>query len=315
MHATTVTRLRRPPPAPALRVDDDHDDDEVAPCLVCTRRSPRPLCAACAARIACGSALIAEQVVVTSTQPTDGALVDPWGRTHRLDARVSIGRAGDRQAVHVSHASVSRQHARLWREDRTWRVRDDGSLNGTYVDGALCIGDVIVRPGAVVQFGDVSFFFVIGCDDRDALDDDSPTQPIALPLRYGKAHGTGGPSPDDLASDGLPRVALALVEAPSGGGGYLIVDGVHAQLTHMQLAFMQTLVARTLRDDGANPLVRGFVGFEELMVALPWNSRNPTSNHLRQLIRRVRGSLAEVELGWLVEARRHLGYRLAVIPA
>lgn len=63
-----------------------------------------------------------------------------------------VGREGD---LVVSDPTVSRQHARVTREDDTVTVEDLGSSNGTFVDGVRIDEPTVVKPGATVHFGSV----------------------------------------------------------------------------------------------------------------------------------------------------------------
>jgi FHA domain/Domain of unknown function (DUF1707) len=69
-----------------------------------------------------------------------------------LNGSVVVGRSR-RCACIIGDQSVSRRHAVIRREDGAWRLRDLGSMNGTYVNGARIVDDVEVRPGDEVGFG------------------------------------------------------------------------------------------------------------------------------------------------------------------
>src|SRR5688500_13130288 len=57
------------------------------------------------------------------------------GRRYKLaDGEYIIGRRSDCQ-IFVPDMRVSRQHARLWRDNEIWAVEDLGSNNGTFVNG------------------------------------------------------------------------------------------------------------------------------------------------------------------------------------
>jgi pSer/pThr/pTyr-binding forkhead associated (FHA) protein len=65
---------------------------------------------------------------------TDAAHAGTRVQTQPPDSGVTIGRAFDNQIV-VNNPQVSRHHAVLEKEGRTWVIRDLGSANGTYVNG------------------------------------------------------------------------------------------------------------------------------------------------------------------------------------
>src|SRR5439155_22132019 len=48
---------------------------------------------------------------------------------------------------------VSSRHAAIVRHDTTFRVRDLGSKNGTFVNGARVVDEVILHDGDVIGFG------------------------------------------------------------------------------------------------------------------------------------------------------------------
>jgi pSer/pThr/pTyr-binding forkhead associated (FHA) protein len=67
-------------------------------------------------------------------------------------ARVRIGR-GSQCHVRLEHASVSREHAELYRQGPITAVRDLGSTNGTYLNGSRCEHGVL-SEGCVLRVGD-----------------------------------------------------------------------------------------------------------------------------------------------------------------
>jgi pilus assembly protein CpaF len=72
----------------------------------------------------------------------------------RFDSdQISIGRVAGNDVVLVN-PTVSSHHARLYREDGGWRVADQGSTNGTFVNGQLVGTEPArVREGDEVQVG------------------------------------------------------------------------------------------------------------------------------------------------------------------
>ena len=56
-------------------------------------------------------------------------------------------------------------------------------------------------------------------------------------------------------------------------------------------------------------LVRGFVRSSELIADLSWDTREPSENHVKQLVRRVRRALIKSEIGDLIESRHRFGNR------
>lgn len=84
-------------------------------------------------------------------------------RTPRLRLPIreeaTIGRSRECDSVLVD-PSVSRKHALLRQQEGSWRVRDLNSTNGTYVNGWRVIGEVEVRPGDEVSFGEATYRLV-----------------------------------------------------------------------------------------------------------------------------------------------------------
>ena len=79
----------------------------------------------------------------------------------RLTVRVpvvNIGRAEYNDLV-VPDDSVSGSHAKLQRREGIWVITDNQSTNGTWVDGERVYGEVMLGPGAVVRFGEISAMF------------------------------------------------------------------------------------------------------------------------------------------------------------
>jgi hypothetical protein len=68
-------------------------------------------------------------------------------------ARIELGRSPSCQLVFADD-SVSRRHATLLVRDGAWFVRDQGSLNGTWLNGRR-VQDAEVRPGDELQLGEV----------------------------------------------------------------------------------------------------------------------------------------------------------------
>ena len=80
------------------------------------------------------------------------------GRTFQIDSDAIIGRQSDTLALIDS--TVSRQHARLIRQNDAWAIEDLNSANGTFVNGArikrptpLHLGDQIRCGTTLLVFG------------------------------------------------------------------------------------------------------------------------------------------------------------------
>ena len=67
--------------------------------------------------------------------------------------RVTIGRTEDADVSIAWDASVSRQHAEVIKDDLAWHIVDEGSLNGTYVEGERVRGRQRLVDGDRVRVG------------------------------------------------------------------------------------------------------------------------------------------------------------------
>ena len=90
-------------------------------------------------------------LVYSAGQPTLAA-VSPGA------ALLVLGREGE--GVFPLHdATMSRRHAEVRREGGVWRVRDLGSRNGTFVDGAPADGAIAYEDPTLLRLGDTLFLF------------------------------------------------------------------------------------------------------------------------------------------------------------
>lgn len=92
------------------------------------------------------------------------------------DSEVIIGRDED-AAVRIGSSEVSRQHCLLTPTEGGLSVRDLGSRNGTFVDGAP-IGqseEVLLKPGASLTVGPMTFQLVDTSAEIKARSESDPT--------------------------------------------------------------------------------------------------------------------------------------------
>jgi hypothetical protein len=88
--------------------------------------------------------------------PPDGAAVV---RTPMPGEALRIGRSAD-CGLRLDHPSVSRAHAELADAGDGWCLRDLGSKNGTFVDGAR-VGEARLERACWLRFGDVHCEFAL----------------------------------------------------------------------------------------------------------------------------------------------------------
>lgn len=302
-------------------------------CPVCRQRPAEVgvLCEECRDELSSPIKIMPEQIQLHGTRPTMAALIDLWGRAHRLDPRTLIGRQVDGQGLAILEPSVSRHHAHVLLDGDEWSMRDLGSANGTFSDERLIDATTPIKDGDRVRFGHIAFYFI---DDVARLPSPkvgrtmtATIRPFDRPIPNSAAviatttHPAftmpGRPVVEDeeeRTDVGLPTLQFRLHEPTGGGGGLIEVDGKQVQLTTTQFELMALMIRRMAAEAHQPELVRGFVRSSELIADLSWDTREPSENHVKQLVRRVRRALIKSEIGDLIESRHRFGYRLRAIP-
>jgi hypothetical protein len=266
------------------------------------------LCDGCAARICGSTALCPEQITSGDVPKALAVLADRWGRTHPVGATTVVGRSPGRGGLAIAEPSVSRRHAVLEQSDDGWRLRDLDSANGTRVNAKPVTSSVLLRTSDLVSFADVAFYFVSTTlfAGSTASEPSTLRPPVSLITEEDE-------EPDETFF-GL-RSARVEMSAPSGGGaGVFMLDDKTTPLTLAQFELVSTLAKRMTEETSVDERVRGFVRSTELLVSLAWDTSAPDDNHLKQLVRRVRRTLARAGMPDVIEARHGFGYRLRVIP-
>ena len=230
-------------------------------------------------------------------------IVDGFGGAHAIAAKAVIGRnhGGD---VVVLASSVSREHAELRRGETGWTVRDLGSRNGTFVDGARCQGRTALPGRAVLKIGDVALWFLA----------DVAAEPTRSPVM---ATGSAG--------GGLVRYQLVRGDAElcvvggdsAAAGGALLSRAAGAQswseraLPPLEFQLLRALCARAHDEAGLPSAVRGCVPTKQLARELPFQSKYANEENVRQVVRRLRGVLAEVGAQGVLSVAPGRGYYVA----
>ncbi len=264
-----------------------------------------------------------EQLQPHGIRPTMAALIDLWGRPHRLDPRTIIGRQVEGTGLAILEPSVSRHHAHVTLDGDVWTLRDLGSANGTYLDDKLIEAPLPIKDGDRVRFGHIAFYFINDISrlpaprvGRTATATIKPQSIPAViePAPAPAARADDGFDEEERTNVGLPAMSFKLHEPTGGGGGLIEVDGKQVQLTTTQFELMALMIRRMASESHQPELVRGFVRSSELIADLSWDTREPSENHVKQLVRRVRRALIKSEIGDLIESRHRFGYRLRAIP-
>ena len=73
-----------------------------------------------------------------------------------LSLPATIGR-GNNVTLTLPHPLVSRQHCEIFEKDGELKVRDLGSLNGTFVNNQRIDQDFSLKPGELLTIGSVTF--------------------------------------------------------------------------------------------------------------------------------------------------------------
>jgi ribosomal protein S27E len=75
-----------------------------------------------------------------------------------LDERTTIGRSPD-CGIFLDDVTVSRKHAVLVQDGERWRIEDQGSLNGTFVNRER-VDDAVLADGDELQIGKYRLTFL-----------------------------------------------------------------------------------------------------------------------------------------------------------
>ncbi len=292
-------------------------------CPICGQRPPEVgvLCEECRDELSSPIRIMPEQLQPHGVRPTMAALIDLWGRPHRLDPRTIIGRQVEGTGLAILEPSVSRHHAHVTLDGDVWTLRDLGSANGTYVDDKLIEGPVVLKDHDRVRFGHIAFYFLPDVSvlpsprvGRTATATIRPPASTPMPTPEPALESKSEFDHEEHTDVGLPTMSFQLHEPTGGGGGLIEVDGKQVQLTTTQFELMALMIRRMASEEHQPELVRGFVRSSELIADLSWDTREPSENHVKQLVRRVRRALIKNEIGDLIESRHRFGYRLRAIP-
>jgi len=276
-------------------------------CLCCGAATEvGSLCRPCAQDVPPCEGLIPDHVrsTVTATD-ADAWLVDGFGVAHAASEKTMIGRSQDGQLV-VLASSVSREHAELKKTDAGWQVRDLGSRNGTFIDGTRCQGRVTVRGRGIVKVGDVALWFLA----------EVVHEPVTPPSM---ATGSVG--------GGLVRFMISRADGElcvvGGGdataGGALLSRATGAEswqeraLPPLEFQLLRALCARATEESDSPAAVRGCVGTKQLARDLPFQSKYANEENVRQVVRRLRGALAEVGADGMLAVVPGRGYYLSSV--
>jgi hypothetical protein len=98
--------------------------------------------------------------------------------TFPLRGEIELGREKN-NAIVVSDQKVSRHHAKLTPIDNTFIIHDQGSANGTYVNGVLIAQPTRLHNKDKIRIGDASFLFTTDEPDATIYDPLPSSVPVA----------------------------------------------------------------------------------------------------------------------------------------
>lgn len=169
----------------------------------------------------------------------------------RLTVRVpvvNIGRADYNDLV-IPDDSVSSAHAKLQRREGVWVVVDNGSTNGTWVDGERIQAEALLGPGTIVRFGEVSVMFE-PTDDHVSMDagtgtkmmgamQPTPVAPPPLPEPVAVAASAPAPVAEHAPRHPTPRRSpIVIAPRPSSGRPPWLVPAVLIVVLGVVAAFL-----------------------------------------------------------------------------
>ncbi|HVK88251.1 MAG TPA: FHA domain-containing protein [Kofleriaceae bacterium] len=262
------------------------------------------LCRACVQDVPPCEGLIPDHVrsTVEATE-AEAWVVDGYGNPHALAARSVIGRNHEGQLVLLA-TSVSREHAELRQTEAGWTLRDLGSRNGTFVDGARVQGRVQLPPRAVVKIGDVALWFLAEVVHEPVPPPSMATGSIAGGLvRFTTAHA------------GFELCLVGSSDASSGGSLLARAAGAETwserNLAPLEFQLLRALCARANEEASSPSAVRGCVATKQLARDLPFQSKYANEENVRQVVRRLRAELREVGAEGILAVAPGRGYYLA----
>jgi hypothetical protein len=262
------------------------------------------LCRGCAKEILPCEGLIAEHVRST-VEPTDAAawVVDGFGAAHALAPKTSIGRSHEGELV-ILASSVSREHAEFKQSDETWHVRDLGSRNGTFVDGARVNGRAALPPRAHVKIGDVALWFL----------SEVAHEPVRQPSMTTASAG-GGLVRYNLSPGVVELCLVGTTDLTAGGALLSRAAGAAAWTEHvlspLEYQLLRVLCVRATEEASSPSAVRGCVATRQLARDLPFQSKYANEENVRQVVRRLRGQLGELGIESALAVAPGRGYYLA----
>ena len=282
------------------------------PCCICKQEAQTmTLCEDCASRALRVSDMVPEQILMSAQGDRNACLVDAWGRVYGLAEHTLMGRDPEGFSIAIHQASISRQHARIEEDEKgSFTILDLSSTNGTRVGDREIHEKATLVSGDLIFLGSVGFYFL---SPRPSL----PSSSVKFSTLSGAKTQSSQPAyriAEATDLNDLESLPINVIEATGGGGGFVDVGGTQIQISMVQLELMKLLMKRMERDRARPAAVRGYLHSSEILAEVSWDTAHPSDNHVKQLVRRLRRSLARSGRDNLVESQQGLGYRLSVRP-
>ena len=159
---------------------------------------------------------------------------------------VSIGRASD-CAIPIKDRYLSRKHAEIVADRGSWILKDCGSANGTYLNGARVERDHALQTGDRIRLGDTEIVFETAEHNTDRIlavadtADTSPSMTISIPVNEIEQPGGQADTGDLAKLKTLNVLARELIEdRPTEQLFGYIVDRVlkHTQASRVALGLL-----------------------------------------------------------------------------
>ncbi len=151
---------------------------------------------------------------------------DDEGQRTSLDLshdEYAVGRAED-ASIRLTERNVSRQHAVLRISDEDgWVIEDQGSYNGTFVNGERVVASRGIAPGDLIQLGDYRVELNDKAQDVEEPVDERQVRPDRLVVVIGPVPGTEFPLNGD-------RLSLGRAEEANISINHASVSRLHAEL-------------------------------------------------------------------------------------
>ena len=262
------------------------------------------MCRTCAQDVAPCEGLIPDHLRSNvETTEAEAWTVDGFGTAHAIAPKSTIGRNHEGEIV-VLASSVSREHAELKKTDAGWCVRDLGSRNGTFVDGARVQGRMTLSGRSVLKIGDVAMWFLAEVAHEPVERSSMATATAAGGLvRY-------------LIASGDSELCLVGSNDNAAGGALLTrATGAPAWtergLAPLEFQLLRALCTRATEEASSPSAVRGCVATRQLARDLPFQSKYANEENVRQVVRRLRGVLGEIGVEGILAVAPGRGYYLA----